>query len=147
MAIMSLIIVLILIVLIIVTYLNCLGTPGWIAPELLMNNKNELLINEIMNGDKALNKGTRMVDIFSLGCIIFYVITNGIHPFGSNYEREMRIINNNPNLDIIELSNNCAFDIVGDCLQYNPSERIQINELLGHPMFWYEMSYLLYEII
>lgn len=35
---------------------------------------------------------TRSLDIFSLGCIFYYVLTGGEHPFGGRYEREMNIL-------------------------------------------------------
>lgn len=35
---------------------------------------------------------TRSIDIFSLGCIFYYVLTGGEHPFGGRYEREMNIL-------------------------------------------------------
>jgi serine/threonine-protein kinase/endoribonuclease IRE1 len=44
-------------------------------------------------------KLTRSIDIFSLGCIFFFVLTNGDHPFGSRYEREMNILNDKMFLD------------------------------------------------
>lgn len=44
-------------------------------------------------------KLTRSIDIFSLGCICFFVLTNGDHPFGSRYEREMNILNDKMFLD------------------------------------------------
>lgn len=38
-------------------------------------------------------KLTRAIDIFSLGCIFYFVLTMGEHPFGSRYEREINILN------------------------------------------------------
>ena len=32
------------------------------------------------------------VDIFSLGCVYYYVLTEGSHPFGQWYEREANIM-------------------------------------------------------
>jgi serine/threonine protein kinase len=44
------------------------GSAGWQAPELLANERQ-----------------TKSVDIFALGCIIFYILTDGQHPFGNKY--------------------------------------------------------------
>lgn len=38
---------------------------------------------------------TRSIDIFSLGCIFYYVLTGGEHPFGGRYEREINILRGN----------------------------------------------------
>ena len=35
---------------------------------------------------------TKAIDIFSLGCVFFYVMTGGGHPFGDRYMREANII-------------------------------------------------------
>lgn len=42
---------------------------------------------------KAGRKLTRAIDIFSLGCIFYFVLTMGEHPFGTRYEREINILN------------------------------------------------------
>ena len=44
-------------------------------------------------------KLTRSIDIFSLGCIFYFVLTMGDHPFGSRYEREVNILNDKISLD------------------------------------------------
>lgn len=33
------------------------------------------------------------VDIFSMGCIFFYVLSKGVHPFGANLHRQANILN------------------------------------------------------
>ena len=35
---------------------------------------------------------TRAVDIFSLGCLLYYVLMEGKHPFGERFERNMNIV-------------------------------------------------------
>lgn len=45
---------------------------------------------------------TRSIDIFSLGCIFYYVLTGGEHPFGGRYEREMNILNGKLSLDRLD---------------------------------------------
>lgn len=51
------------------------GTDGWIAPEML-------------NG----NRTTCAVDIFSLGCVFYYVLSDGKHPFGDPLRRQANIL-------------------------------------------------------
>ena len=47
------------------------GSTGWHAPELMR-----------LDPDIRL---TRSVDIFSIGCVIYYVLTRGLHPFGERF--------------------------------------------------------------
>jgi serine/threonine-protein kinase/endoribonuclease IRE1 len=35
---------------------------------------------------------TTYADIFSLGCVYYYVLTNGFHPFGDNLRRQANIV-------------------------------------------------------
>ena len=51
------------------------GTDGWIAPEML-------------NSERT----TCAVDIFSLGCVFYYVLSNGKHPFGDPLRRQANIL-------------------------------------------------------
>jgi len=51
------------------------GTDGWIAPEML-------------NGERT----TCAVDIFSLGCVFYYVLSGGKHPFGDPLRRQANIL-------------------------------------------------------
>ena len=65
------------------------GTVGWKAPELILQPK-ELEARQNSTGhsrdsssstDPVSQGVKRAVDIFSLGCVFFYVLTNGSHPF------------------------------------------------------------------
>jgi serine/threonine-protein kinase/endoribonuclease IRE1 len=90
------------------------GTVGWRAPEIL---RGEVKLDDSMSDDHsqssrgsvgtAVNgstsgKPTRLtksVDIFALGCLFYYVLTNGSHPFGDRFEREVNILKNAKSLD------------------------------------------------
>lgn len=61
------------------------GSRGWQAPEQLMEGRQ-----------------TRAVDIFSLGCVLFFCITGGHHPFGEHVFRDANIANGRPDLFYIE---------------------------------------------
>ena len=81
------------------------GTVGWKAPELIGQPRDadgRLSSNGLDAGSSNSNDGTsqgvkRAVDIFSLGCVFFYVLTNGAHPFDKDdaevwqAEREINI--------------------------------------------------------
>ena len=45
---------------------------------------------------------TKSVDIFALGCLYYYCQTNGGHPFGDRYEREVNIIRDHKSLQGLE---------------------------------------------
>lgn len=62
---------------------------------------------------------TTSVDIFSLGCVFYYVLSKGKHPFGDNLKRQANILANEAGVDdILEIdddlesrmvSNFCSF--------------------------------------
>jgi serine/threonine-protein kinase/endoribonuclease IRE1 len=54
-----------------------------------------------INMDPAMRL-TRSIDIFSLGCIFYYVLTGGEHPFGGRYEREMNILKGKLSLERLD---------------------------------------------
>ncbi|CAI8052165.1 Serine/threonine-protein kinase/endoribonuclease IRE1, partial [Geodia barretti] len=59
------------------------GTEGWIAPE-------------VFNQDR---KVTFAADIFSMGCVMFFVFTRGFHPFGQFLKRQANISTGDFNLN------------------------------------------------
>lgn len=61
------------------------GSSGWQAPEQLLHGRQ-----------------TRSVDIFSLGCVLFYCITGGRHPFGDPLERDINITKNMVDLFLVQ---------------------------------------------
>lgn len=42
------------------------------------------------------------MDLFSLGCILFFCITGGRHPFGERLERDINIVKNQMDLFLVE---------------------------------------------
>jgi serine/threonine-protein kinase/endoribonuclease IRE1 len=68
------------------------GTEKWMAPEIL-----ELL--KLMEDDSniELPHGTIQSDTFAAGCVFFYFLTRGKHPFGNSYQIiPGNILNNKP---------------------------------------------------
>lgn len=61
------------------------GSSGWQAPEQLLHGRQ-----------------TRAVDMFSLGCVLFYCITGGRHPFGDRLERDINIVKSKADLFLVE---------------------------------------------
>ncbi|ODV77525.1 kinase-like protein [Suhomyces tanzawaensis NRRL Y-17324] len=131
-----------------------LGTSGWRAPELLLNY--DLLeispdtISSISSRHSAndstlpANSGgkrlTKAIDIFSLGCVFYYILTGGLHPFGDRYLREGNIIKGEYDLSL--LNSFCPNDkfesthLISSMIHANPSMRPSTSMILNHPLFW-----------
>lgn len=98
------------------------GTVGWRAPEIL---RGEVKLDEISDEHSMSSRGststvqgntstpngspmptatrlTKSVDIFALGCVFYYTLTNGAHPFGDRFEREVNILKNAKSLEGLE---------------------------------------------
>lgn len=119
-----------------------LGTSGWRAPELLMRkNLHEISPRVLsLNTDKEKMKITKSIDIFALGCVFFYTLTNGSHPFGDKYLREANILNNNFDLSLLKL--NCptehaeASHLISTMINHDFRQRPDTGTILKHPYFW-----------
>lgn len=84
-------------------------------------------------------KLTRSIDIFSLGCIFYFVLTNGDHPFGSRYEREVNILNYKlclQGLSVVTENKHEAEQIVRRMCHADPGQRPSAAETLLDPFFW-----------
>jgi serine/threonine-protein kinase/endoribonuclease IRE1 len=130
------------------------GTTGWRAPELLLDDDRQ--VNGIMDTDTHSGSGsvlvpdgispngkraTRAIDIFSLGLVFYYVLSNGFHPFdcGDKYMREVNIRKGNFNLDHLDSLGDWsveAKDLIASMLDQDPKRRPSAQEILGHPFFW-----------
>jgi len=78
---------------------------------------------------------TKAVDIFSAGCIVYYVLTRGKHPFGTEPEREYKIIHNKPDLSGLDHMP-LAQELVRAMLAREPKYRISARDAVNHPLFW-----------
>lgn len=81
------------------------GSSGWQAPEQLRHERQ-----------------TRAVDLFSLGCVLFFCITGGKHPYGDSFERDVNIVNDQKDLFLIENIPE-ATDLISALLHPNPELR------------------------
>lgn len=84
------------------------GTSGWQAPEQL-----------------RCERQTRAVDLFSLGCILFFCITGGKHPFGESIERDVNVIRDQKDLFLIDHIPE-ATDLISRLLDSNPQLRYSL---------------------
>ncbi|KAL1547101.1 non-specific serine/threonine protein kinase [Salvia divinorum] len=94
------------------------GSSGWQAPEQLRNERQ-----------------TRAVDLFSLGCMLFFCLTGGKHPFGESIERDVNIVNGRKDLFLIDHIPE-ATDLISGLLDPNPNMRPRAAEVMHHPLFW-----------
>lgn len=111
------------------------GTAGWTAPEITMGTRYPLSVS--VSGARL----TNAVDIFSLGCVFYYILTNGKHPFGTPSKRESNIEDNCYDLsDIDELSvpddPEVARDLIERMISFDWTKRPSAHQLLEHPFFW-----------
>ncbi|KAM2190894.1 hypothetical protein TB1_026140 [Malus domestica] len=94
------------------------GSSGWQAPEQLCHGRQ-----------------TRAVDMFSLGCLLFYCITGGRHPFGDQLERDINIVRNQKDLSLVEHIPE-AIDLISCLLDPKPDKRPKASEVRLHPLLW-----------
>ncbi|XP_077247853.1 serine/threonine-protein kinase/endoribonuclease IRE1b-like isoform X3 [Tasmannia lanceolata] len=97
---------------------NRYGTLGWKAPE-------------IAGGHRQ----TNAVDLFSLGCVLFFCISGGGHPFGVSFDRESNIASNNLELFLIEHIKEVV-DVISCLLDPNPELRPKETTVMRHPLLW-----------
>ncbi|KAL2757245.1 hypothetical protein ACRALDRAFT_1029021 [Sodiomyces alcalophilus JCM 7366] len=127
------------------------GTTGWRAPELLLDDDKDPLTDASINsgsGTPLVNsellpnrRATRSIDIFSLGLVFFYVLSNGQHPFdcGDRYMREVNIRKDNYNLSPLSVLGDFAEeakDLIGSMLNRVPKQRPTTHDVMSHPFFW-----------
>lgn len=92
------------------------GSSGWQAPEQLRHGRQ-----------------TRAVDLFSLGCLLFFCLTGGQHPFGESIERDVNIVNNRKDFFLVENFPE-AMDLISHLLDPDPDLRYAtISYLTSYP--------------
>ncbi|XP_059804251.1 serine/threonine-protein kinase/endoribonuclease IRE1-like isoform X1 [Hypanus sabinus] len=101
------------------------GTEGWIAPE-------------VLNEDCKANP-TCAVDIFSAGCVFYYVISEGSHPFGKALQRQANILLGVSNLQHLKPDVHddiIARDLIQEMINMDPQKRPSAKRVLKNPFFW-----------
>ncbi|KAF3762973.1 hypothetical protein M406DRAFT_108039 [Cryphonectria parasitica EP155] len=144
------------------TTAHAAGTSGWRAPELLLDDETPassgpMLAESSTHSGNHGSQGaevthrrvTRSIDIFSLGIVFFYVLTQGSHPFdcGDKYMREYNIRKGTYSLARLDVLGDyrCeAKHLVGTMISANPKERPKTKEILAHPFFWDARTRLLF---
>lgn len=93
------------------------GTDGWIAPEMVHGNGRTMCA----------------VDIFSLGCVFYYVMTGGKHPFGDMLHRQANILSGHYRLAGL---NKLWESLIVKMISSEPLERPPTRVIIDHPVFW-----------
>ncbi|PKU39529.1 serine threonine-protein kinase endoribonuclease ire2 [Limosa lapponica baueri] len=101
------------------------GTEGWIAPEVLQEAPKE--------------NPTCAVDIFSAGCIFYYVVSGGQHPFGDSLRRQANILSGSYQLSCLQEEAHdklVARELIVAMIDPEPQRRPPASVVLVHPFFW-----------
>ncbi|NXI40918.1 ERN1 endoribonuclease, partial [Galbula dea] len=101
------------------------GTEGWIAPEVLQEAPKE--------------NPTCAVDIFSAGCIFYYVLSAGQHPFGDSLRRQANILSGSYQLSCLQEETHdklVARELIVAMISPEPQHRPSAPMVLVHPFFW-----------
>ncbi|CAL8076009.1 unnamed protein product [Orchesella dallaii] len=108
------------------------GTQGWIAPEVLQSI-------QLAEGDEGKKLTfTYASDIFSLGCLYYYVLTNGNHAFGDSVRRNANILDGKHSITYEKISSVCIENTVfiKFMVLTNPLQRPSCKTVLACPLFW-----------
>ncbi|KAJ3030020.1 UNVERIFIED_CONTAM: bifunctional endoribonuclease/protein kinase ire1 [Siphonaria sp. JEL0065] len=122
------------------------GTIGWRAPECMVNHKPEEINSSesehsqwVLLAPSQQMRITKSIDVFSAGCVFYYYLTGGVHPFGDKYTREINILRGNHRLDRLDglLDGGLeAKDLIKKMIFKDPKKRPDTETILCHPYFW-----------
>ena len=129
------------------------GTSGWRAPEVILSDEAKSFSLKIQNGQKDHQRPnssstslrvTKAIDIFSAGCVFYYIQSGGGHPFGDRLVRDSNIISGK--VDLSRLGEDCDSFLLGDLIlkmiDRKPERRPSARSILNHPFFWPEIRRL-----
>jgi serine/threonine-protein kinase/endoribonuclease IRE1 len=135
------------------------GTEGWIAPEVIRNKIFKFHANEKRNEENEQNLAneakliggktidldptdslkSKAIDIFSLGCVFYYVLSKGKHPFGDHISRQSNILKNDCDLSEMRKEEKLVpFNLIEKMLSAKARDRPLMESVLKHPFFWRE---------
>ncbi|ODM92637.1 Serine/threonine-protein kinase/endoribonuclease IRE1, partial [Orchesella cincta] len=77
-------------------------------------------------------------DVFSLGCVYYYVLTDGSHAFGSVMRRNVNILDDNVMIDTNNVVHGCTQNtlFIRLMISNDPKSRPSCSALLSSPIFW-----------
>ena len=102
------------------------GTEGWIAPEVLKSKLERMTF-----------KPSKPIDIFSMGCLFYYTLNKGQHPFGDLLQRQSNILVGRFDIDEIQTEDTLTeYSLIKTMLSPEPNDRPSIEAIVKHPLFW-----------
>ncbi|CAL8069950.1 unnamed protein product [Orchesella dallaii] len=110
---------------------NTGGTPGWMAPEILVC---------MAEGYQNQCKFTYASDVFSLGCVYYYVLTDGKYAFGDAFRCQGNILDGRSMMMHEHVNHGCSMNIlfINSMISSDPKSRPKCESLFGFPLFWSE---------
>ena len=95
---------------------GAVGTLCWASPEVVT-----LLLNNSTIADVTA-EGSKQADIFSLGCLMYFMLTRGKHPFNLN---ALAIVTGSPDVSALEADNKTepTVNLIRKMLEKEPSKR------------------------
>lgn len=139
---------------------NLAGSLGWRAPECIRgqvrltepfdrsssggsSTSSSSSLTDLLDHQRPTrpeHRLTKAVDLFALGCLYFWILMSGQHPFGEVYDRESNIVKgeivNMVSLDVLGEEGVEAGELIGRMLNTDPSMRPDTSECTIHPFFW-----------
>lgn len=97
--------------------------------------------------ETSIKKPTAAVDVFSAGCVFYYVVSKGQHPFGDALRRQINILAGEYSLShfMEDLHNDViAQDLIEQMISAEPESRPSTTCVLKHPFFWHPEKQLLF---
>ncbi|XP_039268602.2 ATP-dependent RNA helicase DHX58-like [Styela clava] len=111
------------------THSKLKGTSGYTAPELLT------MFDDV---DSKAGKIRKETDMFSLGVIFYYTLSDGHHPFSDNqYDVDAKVQVGEPSLDYLkEEHKEATKSLILSMINKNYKERIPVKQVKAHHIFW-----------
>jgi serine/threonine protein kinase len=109
------------------------GTEKWMAPEIL-----ELL--KLMEDDEITEypRGSIQSDTFAAGCVFFYFLTRGKHPFGISFQIGGNILKNKP-IELNKHNQSKYFTCICITIFTRSAQHFLITDLQGDVRALYEL--------
>lgn len=82
---------------------------------------------------------TCAVDLFSLGCLFYYILSKGSHPFGETLRRQANILCGESSLNELkgpDWSVNLQKPLIMSLISSKPDDRPPCDTILCYPVFW-----------
>lgn len=108
------------------------GSIGWQPSEVILNESDYKFKN---------THKTQKVDIFSLGCVFYFLMSHGEHPFGNRLERDMNILNGKYSLklvnpDLVQERKEEFEHMISMMIKSDPKLRSKASKIINHVFFW-----------